>query len=97
MTVAPPVLPPADLMVVTRLYHPAARSSGRTMVLTGLPEVRSVTRIGAARRVSEWGPHAFKVATLAYGPVKRAVRVMRCWVSSDVMPALSAAQCSVIT
>jgi hypothetical protein len=65
MIVAPAVLPPADLMAVTRLYQPAARSSGRTMVLTTLPEVRSVTRMGEAGSVFECAPPAFKAATLA--------------------------------
>lgn len=76
MTVAPPVLPRADVMEVTRSYQPAARSIGRVMVLSALLEVRSVTRRAEERRVSEWGPRAFKAATLAYGPVKMAARAI---------------------
>jgi hypothetical protein len=78
MTVAPPVLLSADCMEVLRSYQPAARSSGRAIVLSALPELRSVTRIGVALRVSEGVFPAFKAATLAYGPVRTAVRVMGC-------------------
>ena len=97
MTVEPPVLPPENLMVVTRLYQPAERSSGRAMVLTAPPEVRSVTRTGEARRVSGWVPPAFKAATLGYGPVTMAERVMGCCTSAAVVPALSADHRNVMT
>ena len=95
MTVALLKLPPADLIVNARLYVPTGRSSGRAMLLTGLPDVRSVTGIGEAARVRAWEPPAFKTATLAYGPVRTAVSVMGCPVASEVMPALSAIQCKV--
>jgi hypothetical protein len=38
----------ADRMLVARLYQPASRAIGSPMVLTGLPGVRSVTRIDDA-------------------------------------------------
>lgn len=61
MTIAPAVLPPDDFTVVMRLYQPAARSSGRAIVLTAPTEVRSVTRMGEARRVSEMVTATFHV------------------------------------